>query len=69
MTNYIKDCHAIASGLGHNMTWKGIYGHPIKLVSRTVQLICNAIEVGNLALTTSPRLEYIRIRGKPAHLK
>lgn len=44
MANYIKDCQAVASCLGHNLTWKGIYGKPRKLVTNTVRLFCNAIK-------------------------
>ncbi|MEX2566466.1 MAG: NAD(P)H-binding protein [Cyclobacteriaceae bacterium] len=45
MADYLKDCHAVASCLGHNMTWKGIYGQPRKLVTNTVRLLCQAIEM------------------------
>jgi len=44
MATYVKDCHAVASCLGHNPTWKGIYGKPRKLVTNTVRLLCNAIK-------------------------
>lgn len=44
MANYVKDCQAVASCLGHNLTWKGIYGKPRKLVTNTVGLLCNAIQ-------------------------
>lgn len=43
MAGYIKGCQAIASCLGHNMSWKGIYGKPRKLVTDAVGLICEAI--------------------------
>jgi hypothetical protein len=44
MTEYVKDCHAVASCLGHNMSWKGIYGEPRKLVTDAVRILCNAIK-------------------------
>ncbi len=44
MMNHVKDCRAVASCLGHNLTFKGIYGKPGKLVTKAVRLICNAIE-------------------------
>ena len=44
MAEYVKDCHAVASCLGHNMSLKGIYGKPRKLVTDTVRLLCNAIK-------------------------
>ncbi len=40
----VLDCDAIASCLGHNMTWKGIYGQPRKLVTDVARRLCNAIE-------------------------
>ena len=47
MANYVKDCHAVASCLGHNLTLKGIYGKPRKLVTNTVRLLCNAIKMNS----------------------
>lgn len=44
MAKYLTDCHAVASCLGHNITWKGIYGKPRKLVTDTVRLLCDAIK-------------------------
>jgi len=44
MADYIKDCQAVASCLGHNLTWKGIYGKPRKLVTNAVRLLCDAIK-------------------------
>lgn len=40
---HLKDCSAIASCLGHNLTLKGIYGKPRKFVADTVRLLCEAI--------------------------
>ncbi|MBT8294230.1 MAG: SDR family oxidoreductase [Eudoraea sp.] len=44
MAEYIQGCNAIASCLGHNMNWKGLYGKPRKLVTDAVRLLCNAIK-------------------------
>ena len=44
MTNYLNDCQSVASCLGHNITMKGIFGKPRKLVTDAVQLLCNAIK-------------------------
>jgi hypothetical protein len=44
MAEYVQDCNAVASCLGHNMSWKGIYGKPRKLVTDAVSLLCNAIK-------------------------
>ena len=43
MANYVKDCQAVASCLGHNITLKGIYGKPRKLVTDSVRLLCESI--------------------------
>ncbi|HBL74014.1 MAG: NAD-dependent epimerase [Bacteroidetes bacterium GWF2_42_66] len=43
MANYIKDCQSVASCLGHNLTLKGIFGKPRKLVTNAVKLLCTAI--------------------------
>ena len=49
MSGYIKDCHAAASCLGHNLTLKGLYGHPRRLVTDAVNLIHEAIKMNTLA--------------------
>ena len=43
MAEYLQNCNAVISCLGHNMTWKGTYGKPRKLVTDAVSLLCNAI--------------------------
>lgn len=42
MASHLADCHVIASCLGHNLTWNGIYGKPRKLVADSVRLLCEA---------------------------
>jgi nucleoside-diphosphate-sugar epimerase len=37
-------CTAVVSCLGHNLSIKGIYGHPRRLVKHAVQRLCDAIE-------------------------
>ncbi len=44
MTEYVQDCDGVASCLGHNMSWKGLYGEPRELVTDAVKLLCNAIK-------------------------
>lgn len=44
MSSHIKDCGAVVSCLGHNLTLNGIYGKPRRLVTNAVQLICKAIQ-------------------------
>jgi nucleoside-diphosphate-sugar epimerase len=39
----VDGCSAIASCLGHNLTFKGIYGHPRRLVTDSVQRLCKAV--------------------------
>ena len=43
MTKHIQECDAVASCLGHNLTFKGMYGKPRELVTDTVKLLCKAI--------------------------
>ena len=44
MMKLTLDCHSVASCLGHNMNWKGIFGQPRKLVTDAARRLCNAIE-------------------------
>lgn len=41
---HIKDCNAVVSCLGHNLTFKGMFGKPHLLVTDTLQCICRAIK-------------------------
>ncbi|WP_299799796.1 NAD(P)-binding oxidoreductase [uncultured Maribacter sp.] len=50
--NIVRDCDAIASCLGHNLTFKGIYGQPRELVTDAVKRLCNAIKSNKLERTT-----------------
>lgn len=43
MTDLCKGCDAVASCLGHNLSRKGIYGKPRRLVLNTIKLSCQAI--------------------------
>ena len=43
LAQLVKGCDAVASCLGHNMTFKGIYGHPRKLVTDATRRLCAAI--------------------------
>lgn len=44
MAKYVQGCDAVASCLGHNMNWKGIYGQPRKLVTDTARRLSSAIK-------------------------
>jgi NAD(P)-dependent dehydrogenase (short-subunit alcohol dehydrogenase family) len=39
----VQGCRAVASCLGHNLTLKGMFGHPRRLVTNGVQRLCQAI--------------------------
>ena len=52
MSEIVSDCHAVASCLGHNMTWKGVYGQPRRLVTDATQRLCKAIQSNNLKRPT-----------------
>ena len=42
----VKGCNAIVSCLGHNMSFKGIFGKPRRLVTDATKRLCTAIKVG-----------------------
>ena len=52
MGQYVSDCDAVASCLGHNITLKGLFGHPRRLVTDTCRRLCNAIKANDLEKTT-----------------
>lgn len=51
MASHLKDCNAVVSCLGHNLTFKGMFGKPRWLVTDTVQCICSAISANNIGNT------------------
>lgn len=42
LVEHTEGCYAIASCLGHNLTFKGIYGHPRRLVTEATHRLCRA---------------------------
>lgn len=52
MSSIVSDCQAVASCLGHNLTFKGIYGKPRRLVTEATRRLCTAITSNNLNTTT-----------------
>ncbi|QDT96817.1 NAD(P)-dependent oxidoreductase [Gimesia aquarii] len=44
IVEHVKDCRAVVSCLGHNLTFKGIYGHPRLLVTEATRRLCEAIQ-------------------------
>lgn len=47
---HVKGCDAVVSCLGHNLSLKGIYGHPRRLVTEATRRLCDAIRVNNPTL-------------------
>ena len=43
MSSIVSDCDAVASCLGHTLSFKGIYGKPRRLVTEATQRLCKAI--------------------------
>lgn len=43
LRRHVADCTAIASCLGHNLTFRGIYGRPRKLVTDAIRRLCDAV--------------------------
>lgn len=44
MAELVSGCAAVASCLGHNLTFKGIFGPPRRLVTDATRLLCGAIQ-------------------------
>lgn len=47
LADLVVDCDAVASCLGHNLNFKGLFGRPRNLVTNSVKLICTAIPKNN----------------------
>jgi len=43
MVRQVNRCTAVASCLGHNLSWKGLFGHPRRLVTDATRRLCCAI--------------------------
>lgn len=44
MAGHVAGCDAVASCLGHNLTFKGIYGKPRRLVADAARRLCQSIK-------------------------
>ena len=44
LASHVQGCDAVASCLGHNMTLKGLFGHPRRLVTDAVRRLCAAVQ-------------------------
>ncbi|MEN1729445.1 MAG: NAD(P)-binding oxidoreductase [Pseudomonadota bacterium] len=41
----IANCDVVLSCLGHNLSFRGIFGHPRRLVTDAIRTVCQAIEI------------------------
>ena len=44
LKSHVRGCRAVVSCLGHNLSFKGLFGHPRRLVTSAVYRLCLAIE-------------------------
>ena len=44
LAQYLKECEVVLSCLGHNFTFKGMFGHPKRLVTDTVTKVVKSFE-------------------------
>lgn len=47
LARLVQGCDAVASCLGHNLTLRGLFGHPRRLVADTLRRVCEAIRANN----------------------
>ncbi len=52
LNQHVAGCTAVASCLGHNMTLKGIFGKPRRLVTEATQRLCAAIKTNTSDTST-----------------
>ncbi|MGB1250280.1 MAG: NAD(P)-dependent oxidoreductase [Candidatus Promineifilaceae bacterium] len=52
MAQHVQGCHAVASCLGHNLSFKGLFGQPRKLVTDATRRLCDAIKANQSASHT-----------------
>jgi len=45
LCKHVLGCYSVVSCLGHNLTWKGVYGQPRELVTDATKRLCNAIKM------------------------
>lgn len=49
MAAHLHDCDAVASCLGHNLTWRGLFGPPRRLVTEATRRLCQAVQANQPA--------------------
>ncbi len=47
LAQHVNGCEAVASCLGHNVSFKGLYGQPRRLVTDVTRRLCHAIKANN----------------------
>ena len=47
LAQHVNGCNAVASCLGHNLTFKGMFGAPRRLVTDATRRLCSSIKVNN----------------------
>jgi NAD(P)-dependent dehydrogenase (short-subunit alcohol dehydrogenase family) len=52
MAGFVNGCDAVASCLGHNLTLKGIFGHPRRLVADVTRRLCDAAKANSMERPT-----------------
>ena len=52
MARHVNGCDAVASCLGHNLSLKGMFGHPRRLVTDATRRLCDAIKANGSAQST-----------------
>jgi hypothetical protein len=52
LEQHVAGCDAIASCLGHNLTFKGLFGKPRRLVTDATRRLCMAIKANDTAAST-----------------
>lgn len=50
LADHLKDCSAVASCLGHNLTFKGLFGPPRRLVTDATRRLCGALKANSSEL-------------------
>lgn len=55
LAQYLKECEAVLSCLGHNLTFQGMFGHPRRLVTDAIKKVTRTIE----SINTSSKIKII----------
>ncbi len=52
IAKHVDGCDAVASCLGHNLTFKGLFGRPRRLVTDAARRLCNATQLNHAEFPT-----------------